>query len=79
MKRALSPPRSGDSQKGENRERYLGVKIPPSMLKPNFGEPARKPRNECSARRRRASLEDRSVPFRRRGDVGGAAEAEVAR
>jgi menaquinone-dependent protoporphyrinogen IX oxidase len=27
--------------KGENRERYLGVKIPPSMLRPNFGEPAR--------------------------------------
>jgi len=26
--------------KGENRERYLGVKIPPSMLKPGFEEEA---------------------------------------
>jgi menaquinone-dependent protoporphyrinogen IX oxidase len=27
--------------KGENRERYLGVKIPPSMLKPDYGDQAR--------------------------------------
>jgi menaquinone-dependent protoporphyrinogen IX oxidase len=27
--------------KGENRERYLGVKIPPSMLKQDYGEQAR--------------------------------------
>jgi menaquinone-dependent protoporphyrinogen IX oxidase len=27
--------------KGENRERYLGVKIPPTNLKPDFGEQAR--------------------------------------
>ena len=26
---------------GENRERYLGVKIPPSMLKPDYGDQAR--------------------------------------
>jgi len=26
---------------GENRERYLGVKIPPSMLKPDYAEQAR--------------------------------------
>jgi len=26
---------------GENRERYLGVKIPPSLLRPDFGEWAR--------------------------------------
>jgi menaquinone-dependent protoporphyrinogen IX oxidase len=27
--------------KGENRERYLGVKIPPSLLQPNFADEAR--------------------------------------
>jgi hypothetical protein len=27
--------------KGENRERYLGVKIPPSLLKPDYTEQAR--------------------------------------
>jgi len=27
--------------KGENRERYLGVKIPPSLLKPDFADEAR--------------------------------------
>jgi hypothetical protein len=27
--------------KGENRERYLGVKIPPSLLKPDYLEQAR--------------------------------------
>jgi menaquinone-dependent protoporphyrinogen IX oxidase len=27
--------------KGEDRERYLGVKLPPSMLKPDFSEQAR--------------------------------------
>ena len=27
--------------KGENRERYLGVKIPPSMLKPDYAEQAK--------------------------------------
>jgi hypothetical protein len=27
--------------KGENRERYLGVKIPPTNLKPDYGEQAR--------------------------------------
>jgi hypothetical protein len=27
--------------KGENRERYLGIKIPPTNLKPDYGEQAR--------------------------------------
>jgi hypothetical protein len=27
--------------KGEMRERYLGVKIPPTNLKPDFGDQAR--------------------------------------
>jgi hypothetical protein len=34
--------------KGENRERYLGVKIPPSMLKPDFHEQARAFANELA-------------------------------
>jgi hypothetical protein len=34
--------------KGENRERYLGVKIPPSMLKPDFLEQARTFANELA-------------------------------
>jgi len=34
--------------KGENRERYLGVKIPPSMLKPDFVEQARTFANELA-------------------------------
>jgi len=34
--------------KGENRERYLGVKIPPSLLKPDFLEQARTFANELA-------------------------------
>ena len=34
--------------KGENRKRYLGVKIPPSMLKPDYGEQARAFANELA-------------------------------
>jgi hypothetical protein len=34
--------------KGENRERYLGVKIPPSLLKPGFLEQARTFANELA-------------------------------
>lgn len=33
---------------GENRERYLGVKIPPSMLKPDYAEQARTYANELA-------------------------------
>ena len=33
---------------GENRERYLGVKIPPSMLKPDYAEQARAFANELA-------------------------------
>lgn len=33
---------------GENRERYLGVKIPPSMLKPDYDEQARAFANELA-------------------------------
>jgi menaquinone-dependent protoporphyrinogen IX oxidase len=33
---------------GENRERYLGVKIPPSMLKPDYVEQARTFANELA-------------------------------
>jgi hypothetical protein len=33
---------------GENRERYLGVKIPPSMLKPDYAEQARTFANELA-------------------------------
>ena len=33
---------------GENRERYLGVKIPPSMLKPDYQEQARAFANELA-------------------------------
>jgi len=35
---------------GENRERYLGVKIPPSMLKPDYAEQARAFANELADR-----------------------------
>ena len=34
--------------KGENRERYLGVKIPPSMLKPDYVEQAQAFANELA-------------------------------
>ena len=34
--------------KGENRERYLGVKIPPSLLKPDYLEQARTFANELA-------------------------------
>jgi menaquinone-dependent protoporphyrinogen IX oxidase len=34
--------------KGENRERYLGVKIPPSLLKPDFAEQAQAFANELA-------------------------------
>jgi len=34
--------------KGENRERYLGVKIPPSMLKADYVEQARAFANELA-------------------------------
>jgi menaquinone-dependent protoporphyrinogen IX oxidase len=34
--------------KGENRERYLGVKIPPSMLRPDFQEQAQAFANELA-------------------------------
>jgi menaquinone-dependent protoporphyrinogen IX oxidase len=34
--------------KGENRERYLGVKIPPSLLKPDYVEQARTFANELA-------------------------------
>jgi hypothetical protein len=34
--------------KGENRERYLGVKIPPSLLKPDYVEQARAFANELA-------------------------------
>jgi hypothetical protein len=34
--------------KGENRERYLGVKIPPSLLKPDYLEQARAFANELA-------------------------------
>jgi hypothetical protein len=34
--------------KGENREHYLGVKIPPSLLKPDFAEQARAFANELA-------------------------------
>ncbi len=34
--------------KGENRERYLGLKIPPSMLKPDYREQARSFANELA-------------------------------
>jgi menaquinone-dependent protoporphyrinogen IX oxidase len=34
--------------KGENRERYLGVKLPPSMLKPDYAEQARAFANELA-------------------------------
>ena len=34
--------------KGENRERYLGVKIPPSLLKPDYHEQARAFANELA-------------------------------
>jgi menaquinone-dependent protoporphyrinogen IX oxidase len=34
--------------KGENRERYLGVKIPPTNLKPNYREQARAFANELA-------------------------------
>jgi menaquinone-dependent protoporphyrinogen IX oxidase len=34
--------------KGENRERYLGLKIPPSMLGPDFSEQARAFANELA-------------------------------
>lgn len=33
---------------GENRERYLGLKIPPSMLKPDYAEQARAFANELA-------------------------------
>ena len=33
---------------GENRERYLGVKIPPSMLKPDYADQARAFANELA-------------------------------
>ena len=36
--------------KGENRERYLGVKIPPSLLKPDYLEQARAFANELADR-----------------------------
>jgi hypothetical protein len=34
--------------KGENRERYLGVKIPPSLLKPDYLEQAQAFANELA-------------------------------
>ena len=34
--------------KGENRERYLGVKIPPSLLKPDYLNQARAFANELA-------------------------------
>ena len=34
--------------KGENRERYLGVKLPPSMLEPDFAEQAQAHANELA-------------------------------
>jgi hypothetical protein len=34
--------------KGENRERYLGVKIPPSLLKPDYLKQARAFANELA-------------------------------
>jgi hypothetical protein len=33
---------------GENRERYLGLKIPPSMLKPDYAEQAQAFANELA-------------------------------
>ena len=36
--------------KGENRERYLGVKIPPSLLKPDYLEQAQAFANELADR-----------------------------
>jgi hypothetical protein len=36
------------SGKGENRDRYLGVKLPPSMLEPDFAEQAQAFANELA-------------------------------
>jgi menaquinone-dependent protoporphyrinogen IX oxidase len=48
--------------KGENRERYLGVKIPPSNLKPDFGEQARAFANELADGLVQPSSEPVSAP-----------------
>src|SRR5436190_4570645 len=48
--------------KGENRERYLGVKIPPSLLKPDYHEQARAFANELADRLEQRSSERVGAP-----------------
>jgi menaquinone-dependent protoporphyrinogen IX oxidase len=54
--------------KGEDRERYLGVKIPPSNLKPDYGEQARAFANEVADGLERRSSERVSASSARAPD-----------